>query len=155
MERYPDNPDLLYDRAMSAEHLNRLDVMEKDLRRLIKLRPDYAHAYNALGYTLADRTNRITEAIELLDKALKLAPDDPFILDSMGWAMFKAKRYGEAVTALRRAFEARSDPDIAAHLGEVLWVKGDRDEARGIWQGSLKNNPDNESLRDTISRLTR
>lgn len=151
--RYPDNLELLYDRAMAAEKLNRLDVLEQDLRRMIQLKPDYAHAYNALGYTLADRTNRLNEAIELLEKAINLAPDDPFILDSMGWALFKAKRYAEAADYLRRAYAGRDDPEIAAHLGEVLWMKGERDEARRIWQGGLKAHPDNESLRETLSRL--
>lgn len=153
LEKYPDNLELLYDRAMAAEKLNRLDVLEKDLRRMIQLKPDYAHAYNALGYSLADRTNRLAEAIELLEKALNLAPNDPFILDSMGWALFKVKRYGEAAEYLRRAYAGRDDPEIAAHLGEVLWMKGERDEARRIWQGGLKVHPDNESLRETLSRL--
>jgi tetratricopeptide (TPR) repeat protein len=156
LEKMPDTPELLYDRAMAAEKLDRLDVLEQDLRRLIKLKPDYAQAYNALGYTLADRTARLPEALELLTQALKLSPDDPFILDSMGWALFKLKRLPEAVADLRRAYETKSDPEIAAHLGEVLWVKnekGDRDEARRIWQGSLKIYPDNESLREVQSRL--
>ncbi|MEW5771688.1 MAG: tetratricopeptide repeat protein [Pseudomonadota bacterium] len=154
LERYPDNLELLYDHAMAAERLDRLDVLERDLRRMIELKPDYAHAYNALGYTLADRTTRLKEAVELLEKAINLAPDDPFIQDSMGWALFKQKRYDEAVGFLRRAYAARPDPDIAAHLGEVLWVKGERDEARRIWQSGLKDHPDHESLRETLSRLT-
>ncbi len=156
LEKLPDAPELLYDRAMAAEKLDRLDVLEQDLRRLIKLKPDYAQAYNALGYTLADRTARLPEAMELLQQALKLSPEDPFILDSMGWALFKLKRIPEAVVHLRRAFEAKPDPEIAAHLGESLWArneKGDRDEARLIWQGSLKVNPDNEVLRAVVSRL--
>lgn len=153
LAQYPDNLELLYDRAMAAEKLDRLDVLEADLRRMIQLKPDYAHAYNALGYTLADRTDRLAEAVELLEKALNLAPDDPFILDSMGWALFKLKRYGEAADYLRRAYAGRNDPEIAAHLGEVLWMKGERDEARRIWQGGLKAHPDNESLRETLSRL--
>lgn len=153
LEKTPDSPELLYDRAMAAEKINRLDTLEKDLRRLIQLKPDYAHAYNALGYTLADRTTRIAEAIELLDKALKLEPDDPFILDSMGWALFKAKRYGEAVVYLRRAHGAKPDPEIAAHYGEALWMNGDREEARKVWKNGLQTYPDNESLRDVASRL--
>lgn len=153
LEKMPDSPELLYDRAMAAEKINRLDMLEADLRRLIKLKPDYAHAYNALGYTLADRTPRIKEAIELLEKALKLEPDDPFIQDSMGWALFKAKRYTEAVDYLRRAHGAKPDPEIAAHLGEALWMKGEKEEARRIWKGSLQNHPENESLRETTSRL--
>lgn len=156
LEKMPDAAELLYDRAMIAEKLNRLDVLEQDLRRLIKLKPDYAHAYNALGYTLADRTNRLPEAVELLTQALRLAPDDPYILDSMGWALFRMRRLSEAVEHLRRAYGAKPDPEIAAHLGEALWVKGekgDRDEARRVWQRSLDANPDNESLREVVSRL--
>ena len=153
LETMPDSPELLYDRAMAAEKIGRLDVLEQDLRRLIALKPDHAHAYNALGYTLADRTDRLKEAIELLDKALKLAPDDPFILDSMGWALFKVGRLDAAIDYLRRAFALRPDPEIAAHLGEALWVRGDRDEARRIWQGSLREHPDNESLRETVGRF--
>jgi tetratricopeptide (TPR) repeat protein len=153
LETMPDSPELLYDRAMAAEKVNRLDTLEKDLRRLIQLKPDYAHAYNALGYTLADRTTRIPEAIELLEKALKLEPDDPFILDSMGWALFKAKRFGEAADYLRRAYGAKPDPEIAAHFGEALWMKGDKEEARRVWKNGLQIHPDNESLRDVASRL--
>lgn len=153
LEAMPESPELLYDRAMAAEKLDRLDVLEQDLRLLIRLKPDHAHAYNALGYTLADRTHRIAEAIELLDQALRLAPDDPFILDSMGWALFKAGRIDEAVDYLKRAYALRPDPEIAAHLGEVLWARGDREEARRIWQGSLREHPDNESLRETLGRL--
>lgn len=157
LDKLPDNPELLYDRAMAAEKLDRLDVLEKDLRQLIKQKPDHAHAYNALGYTLADRTARSEEAMDLLKQALKIAPEDPFILDSMGWALFKQKRLAESIDYLRRALAAKDDPEIAAHLGEVLWSrngKGDRDEARRIWQGALKSAPDNESLHETITRLS-
>ena len=153
LEKSPDSPELLYDRAMAAEKLNKLDVVEKDLRQLIKLKPDHAHAYNALGYTLADRTNRIPEAIELLEKALKLEPDDPFILDSMGWALFKAKKYGEAVDYLRRAYAEKPDPEIAAHYGEALWMKGDKEEARKVWKNGLQTHPDSEALREVATRL--
>lgn len=153
LEKMPDTTDLLYDRAMAAEKVGRLDLLESDLRRVIKLKPDFAHAYNALGYTLADRTPRIKEAIELLEIAIKLEPEDPFIQDSMGWALFRAARYAEAVELLRRAHAAKPDPEIAAHFGEALWMKGDKEEARRIWQGSLQSNPENESLRETTSRL--
>jgi tetratricopeptide (TPR) repeat protein len=153
LEKYPSSPELLYDRAMAAEKVGRFDVMEADLRRLIVLQPNHAHAYNALGYTLADRSERIGEAIDLIRQAHKLAPDDPFILDSMGWVLFRGKQLGEAETYLRRAYSARPDPEIAAHLGEVLWVKGDRAEAGRVWQGALKQHPDNEILRETLSRL--
>jgi tetratricopeptide (TPR) repeat protein len=153
LEAMPDAGDLLYDRAMAAEKLGRLDIVEIDLRRLIELKPDYAHAYNALGYTLADRTSRLQEAIELLEKALELAPDDPFILDSMGWALFKSKRYDEAIEYLRRALDAKPDPEIAAHLSEALWMRGEKLEAKRVLQGALQTFPDNEVLRESASRL--
>lgn len=153
LARSPDLPELLYDRAMIAEKLNKLDVLEADLRRLIVLRPENAQAYNALGYTLVDRTDRVDEGLALLEKALKLSPGDPFILDSMGWAFYRGKRFDEAVDYLRRAFAARPDPEIAAHLGEALWAKGAREEARKVWQGSLRNYPDNDTLRETLSRF--
>jgi tetratricopeptide (TPR) repeat protein len=149
----PNSPDLLYDRAMVAERLSRLDLMEQDLRQLIQVKPDHAHAYNALGYTLADHSIRLEEAIQLLNKALKLAPEDPFILDSMGWAQYRAGRHDLALDYLRRAYSGRPDPEIAAHLGEVLWVTGDREGARSIWEASLKTNPRNEVLIEVMSRF--
>ena len=153
LKRYPDSANLLYDRAMAAEKLDRLDVLESDLRRAIVLRPDDAQAYNALGYTLADRTNRLPEAIVLLDKALQLAPEDPFILDSVGWAQYRAGNLARAQEYLERAFKVRPDPEIAAHLGEVLWARGQRAEAGNLWQASLQVHPQNEVLLETLRRL--
>ena len=153
LKRFPDSADLLYDRAMAAEKLDRFDALEADLRRVIVLRPDDAQAYNALGYTLADRTNRLTEAIALLDKALSLAPDDPFILDSMGWAQYRSGNLTRAQEYLERAYKVRPDPEIAAHLGEVMWARGQRDEAGKLWQTSLQTHPQNEVLLETLRRL--
>lgn len=153
LKRYPDAPDLLYDRAMAAEKLNQLDVLETDLRRVIALRPNDAQAYNALGYTLADRTDRLAEAIMLLEKALSLAPEDPFILDSVGWAQFRSGNLARAQEFLERAYNARPDPEIAAHLGEVLWARGERDAAGKLWQTSLQTHPQNEVLLETLRRL--
>ena len=153
LKRFPDSANLLYDHAMAAEKLDKLDVLEADLRRAIVLRPDDAQAYNALGYTLADRTNRLSEAIALLDKALSLAPDDPFILDSVGWAQFRAGNLARAQEYLQRAYKVRPDPEIAAHLGEVLWARGQRDEAGKLWQTSLQVHPQNEVLLETLRRL--
>lgn len=155
LKRYPDAPDLLYDRAMAAEKLGRLDILEADLRRVIVLRPNDAQAYNALGYTLADRTERLAEAIELLDKALALAPEDPFILDSVGWAQYRSGNLARAQQYLERAYKTRPDPEIAAHLGEVLWAQGQRDEAGKLWQASLQTHPGNEVLLETLRRLKR
>ena len=153
LKRYPDSANLLYDRAMAAEKLGKLDVLEADLRRAIVLRPDDAQAYNALGYTLADRTNRLPEAVVLLDKALTLAPDDPFILDSVGWAQYRAGNLARAQEHLERAYKVRPDPEIAAHLGEVLWARGQRDEAGKLWQAGLQGHPQNEVLLETLRRL--
>ncbi len=153
IKRFPDSAELLYDRAMVAEKLDRLDVLEADLRRVIVLRPDDAQAYNALGYTLADRTGRLSEAVVLLEKALALAPEDPFILDSVGWAQYRSGNLPRAQEFLERAYRARPDPEIAAHLGEVLWARGRRDEAGELWQTSLRSHPQNEVLLETMRRL--
>ena len=153
LKTYPDSPDLLYDHAMMAEKLNKLDVLEKNLRRVIQIKPDEAQAYNALGYTLADRTNRLDEAVQLLDKALSISPDDAYILDSMGWALYRKGNFERARTYLERAFKARPDPEIAAHLGEVLWMHGQREDASSLWQTSLKSHPQNEVLLETLRRF--
>lgn len=149
----PDSPELLYDHALAAEKVDRVDVLEANLRRVIKMRPDHAHAYNALGYTLADRNERLDEARQLIDTALKLAPEDPFIMDSMGWVLYRQGRGEEALTYLQRAYGLRPDPEIGAHLGEVLWAEGKRDEARKIWSDVLKAHPKNEILQNTIKRF--
>src|SRR5688572_25981793 len=153
LAKTPDYPDLLYDHAMAAEKVDRLDVVETNLRKLIKLRPDHAHAYNALGYTLADRTERLAEAHQLIEKALSLAPNDAFIMDSMGWVLFRLGRNKEALDYLQRAFALRPDAEIAAHLGEVLWVDGQQDEARKVWSQALKEHGANEALQTTIKRF--
>jgi tetratricopeptide (TPR) repeat protein len=153
LERLPNQPDLLYDHAMLAEKLDRMDILEASLRKLIAVRPDYAHAYNALGYSLADRNERLPEARELIEKALKLSPDDSFIIDSMGWVLYRQGQTKDALDWLQRAFAARPDADIAAHLGEVLWSLGRRDEAERVFQDAAKKDPDNEALTSTLKRL--
>ncbi|MBM4189136.1 MAG: tetratricopeptide repeat protein, partial [Betaproteobacteria bacterium] len=125
---------------------------EQGLRRLIALKPQHAHAYNALGYTLADRLNRPLEAIVLLEKALELSPGDGFILDSMGWAHFKAGHLDEAIRWLRKAYAVMQDPEVAGHLGEALWAKGLHAEARDVWKDALKSAPDNTLLRNALER---
>ena len=149
----PDNPDLLYDQAMIAERLDRIDILETNLRKIIAIQPDHAHSYNALGYTLADRGLRLEEAHALIEKALSLSPDDAHIEDSMGWVLFRMGRLGEAETHLRRAYERAPEAEIAAHLGEVLWAQGRQDEARKLWQEASGREPDNETLRKTLARL--
>lgn len=153
LERMPDDPDLLYDHGMAAEKLDRLPVMETSLRRLIELRPDHAHAYNALGYTFADRNVRLDEAQRLIERALQLAPDDAHILDSMGWVLFRRKDFPRALDYLKRAYDLRPDVEIAAHLGEVLWAMGRTDEARTLWREARGREPDNTTLRETLARL--
>jgi tetratricopeptide (TPR) repeat protein len=143
---YPDSFELLYDRAMAAERIEKIDVLEADLRKVIKMKPDYAHAYNALGYTLAEKTDRLAEARELIEKAFKLAPDDPFIQDSLGWVSYRMGQTNVALKHLHQAYASRPDPEIAAHLGEVLWKSGQRDEAQKIWRAALTENPNHESL---------
>ena len=154
LEKNPNSPELLYDHAMAAEKIDRIDVLEANLRKVIQLKPDYAHAYNALGYTLADRNTRLPEAYSLIEQALKLAPEDPFIIDSMGWVLYRMGQNDASVTFLKRAFELRPDAEIAAHLGEVLWAAGKRDEARKVWSSALKDNPANEVLLATVKKFT-
>ncbi len=151
----PDDTDLLYESAMLAERLDQMDVMESRLRKLIALAPDNAHAYNALGYSLADRGQRLEEAESLIVRALELLPDDPFILDSLGWVRFRRGDGAAAADTLERAYGMRPDPEIAAHLGEVLWSLDRRDDASQIFDKALSAHPGNELLRETAQRLRR
>ena len=153
LQTSPDQPDLLYDHALTAEKLDRFDVLESSLKRLIQLKPDHAHAYNALGYSYAERNVRLLEAKQLIDKALEFAPADFFIIDSLGWVLYRMGDLKGAAQQLRRAWEGRPDGEIGAHLGEVLWALGERDEARRIWQEALKASPENESLQKTLKRF--
>lgn len=153
LKRFPGNTDLLYDYAMLAEKLDQLDLMETSLRKVIELAPKNQHAYNALGYSLAERNLRLPEAYQLIDTALALAPEDPFIMDSMGWVQFRLGRLDEAERLLRRAYELRPDPEIAAHLGEVLWVKGQREDAKKFWRDASTKDPKNDTLKSTLVRF--
>jgi tetratricopeptide (TPR) repeat protein len=152
-KRFPDNPDLLYEQAMMEEKLQRNEAMERLLKRVIELKPDHQHAYNALGYSLADRNQRLPEAKALIEKALSMAPGDPFITDSLGWVEFRLGNRREALRLLRQAYTARPDVEIAAHLGEVLWVEGQADEARRVLRDARTKEPDNEVLREAVRRL--
>ncbi len=151
---YPQNSDLLYARAMLAEKLDMLDVLEQDLREILSKEPNNADALNALGYTLADRTDRHEEALELIKRAYELRPNDHYVVDSMGWVMYRLGRYDEALKFLRRALELKNDPEVAAHLGEVLWVMGDKKAAREIWNTALESTPDDKRLLDVIKRFS-
>lgn len=145
--------ELLYTRAMLAEKMGRIDVLERDLRQILEQDPHNAQALNALGYTLADRTDRYQEAYELIKKALDLSPDDFYILDSMGWVLYRLGRLDEAIDYLKRARELRDDPEVAAHLAEVLWVKGEKQAARDVWERALKTSPGDKKLLKVIERF--
>lgn len=149
----PDDSELLYESAMLAEKLGRNDILERNLLKLIQLKPDHAHAYNALGYSLADRGVRLDEAQRLIEKALELAPDDPFILDSKGWLLYRRGDQKSAFDFLNKALSIRPDPEIAAHLGEVLWTMGRRDEALKTWNDAAKAYPANAALTATIKKF--
>lgn len=149
----PEDLDFLYDQAMMAEKLGRLDEMERLLRMAIAAKPDYHHAYNALGYSFADRNVRLPEARQLILKALEFAPGDPFISDSLAWVEFRSGNLPEALRILRQAFKDKPDAEIAAHLGEVLWMVGERTQAIAIWKEGLALNAENETLLETLKRL--
>ncbi len=153
LQATPEDTELLYDHAMVAEKLGLLDEMERVLRQIIKLKPDYHHAYNALGYSLADRNVRLPEAKQLIEKALSFAPADPFIRDSLGWVEFRLGNKAEAARIFDAAYRARPDAEIAAHYGEVLWSLGQRERALAIWKEGKLLNPDNETLVETLKRL--
>ncbi|XHS78688.1 tetratricopeptide repeat protein [Burkholderiaceae bacterium UC74_6] len=153
LELQPGDADLLYERAMLAEKLGRLDQMEAGLRRVMTLKPDYYSAYNALGYSLADRNERLPEARELITKALSYAPNEPALIDSLGWLAFREGKHDEALTLLRKAYAAFPDPEVATHLGEVLWTRGDQQEALRVWREAHERDPKNEVLQETLARL--
>jgi tetratricopeptide (TPR) repeat protein len=152
-KQQPLDADLVYEQAMLAEKLDNMKDMERLLRQVIAAKPDYQAAYNALGYSFADRGIRLAEARELIQKALSYAPDDPFISDSLAWVEFRMGNKAEALRILDVAYKARPDADIAAHLGEVLWSLGQRDRATAIWKEGLLLNNDNETLQETLKRL--
>ena len=149
----PNEPELMYDQAMMAEKLGLLDDMERLLRQVIAIKPDYHHAYNALGYSLAERNLRLPEARELIRQALTYAPSDPFIKDSMGWVEFRMGNRAEAARIFEAAYKVKPDAEIAAHYGEVLWSMGQKDRAIAIWKEGKLINPDNETLLETLKRL--
>lgn len=153
LARQPDQPDLLYESALLAERLDRIEVMETRLRRLIALQPDSAQAYNALGYSYADRNVRLAEARQLIEKALQLAPDDPFILDSMGWVLYRQGDLDGALRHLQRALKQRPDPEIAAHTAEVLWTLGRRHEAQNVLDEARKKDPTSEILLEAAKKF--
>ena len=152
-KKFPDDVDMIYEQSMMAEKLNRLADMERLLRRVIELKPDHQHAYNALGYSLAERNVRLPEARTLIKKALELSPGEPSITDSLGWVEYRLGNKSEAVRLLREAYRGQPDAEIAAHLGEVLWASGQTDEARQVWREGRERDIANDVLRETLTRL--
>ncbi len=153
VKRFPKNPDLLYDFALLAEKARHFDVMEASLREVMRMAPDNHHAYNALGYSLAERNIRLEEARTLVAKAVAMAPEDPFIMDSMGWVEYRLGNLEAAEAHLRRAYGLRRDPEIAVHLGEVLWKRGKQADAQALWREARAKDPQNDTLRSTLARL--
>ncbi len=153
LESSKDNTDLLYEHAMLAERLKQFDTMERSLRQMMRVAPDNQHAYNALGYSFADRNVRLPEAYDLIKKASEIAPEDPYIMDSLGWVEFRLGRFEKAEATLRRAYGMKPDPEIAAHLGEVLWARGREEEAKQLWRNANAKDPKNETLKGTLQRL--
>ena len=155
LEKLPNSPEILYDHALAADKIGNFDILEQNLQKLIQLRPDHAHAYNALGYSLAERGERLPEALKLIKRAVELSPGDAFIMDSLGWIYYRMGNIQDGLNYLNQAYAARPDPEIAAHLGEVLWVQGAENDAKKIWQSALKDHPENETLLETMKRLMR
>jgi len=153
LSAHPDNPELLYETALTAERIGKPEQLDKHLKHLLELKPEHAHALNALGYSWAERNTRLPEAHDLIAKALKLSPEDPFIMDSMGWVLFRQGKLPEALQTLEKAYKLRADPEIAAHLGEVLWTVNRKDDARSLLNDAAKANPDNEVLNLVIKKL--
>jgi tetratricopeptide (TPR) repeat protein len=149
----PNSNELIYDYAMAAERVQQFTVLETQLRKLIKIKPDYAQAYNALGYSFADRNVKLEEANQLIAKALAISPDDHYIMDSMGWVQYRLGNLDKALEYLNKAYNLQNDAEIAAHLGEVLWKQGKQDEASKLWAEALKVNPENDVLLKTIKKF--
>ena len=153
LDRYPDNIDLLFARTLLSEQQDNMQQAERDLRHIIRLEPDNARALNHLGYALTVRTNRYEEALALIQRAIEIMPDDPAIIDSLGWVQYKLGRLDEALSNLRAAYAAFPDAEVAAHLGEVLWAMNERNQALEIWRAALEQQPDSEHIRETMKRL--
>ena len=153
LEIVPGNSDLLYARALVAEKLGRIDLLESDIRTILKTEPDNAHALNALGFTLADQTDRYEEAYGYLKRAIEIMPDDAAIIDSWGWVHYRLGDYEKAIDLLRKALSRFDDAEISAHLGEVLWVSGEQQEAREVWQRALKKSPADPILLRVMQRF--
>jgi tetratricopeptide (TPR) repeat protein len=154
LQAHQGSEDLLYARGLYAVGIDRLDLLERDMRAIIAQNPGSVDALNALGYTLADKTGRLQEALALIDRALTLKPDSSAVLDSMGWVQYRLGNFARAATYLRKALALQPDPEIAAHLGEVLWVLGEKEQARQVWKQALQRDPESEYIKEVMQRLT-
>ena len=153
LQQNPEDTSLLYARGLMAEKINRLDISEADLLKVIAIEPDNADALNALGYTLADRTTRYDEALVYIKKAAELKPDDPAVLDSLGWVNYRLGRIDEALKWMSKAFEKLKDAEIAAHYGEVLWFSNQKEKARGVWHKAKEIDAEHPVLVETLERI--
>jgi tetratricopeptide (TPR) repeat protein len=153
LESDPENEDLLYARALTAQEMGQIELAEKDMRHILRNDPDNFRTLNALGYTLADQTDRYQEALGYISRALEHKPDDPAIIDSMGWVQFRLGNLEKARTFLQQAWDMTKDSEIGAHLGEVLWAQGEREAARRIWDEAKASNPDNPVLLEVLKRI--
>ncbi len=153
LKTFPDQQQLMFEVAMAADKLGKTDIFEQTLRNLLQVAPDYAQAYNALGYSFLERNVRVEEGMKLVEKAYQIEPDDAAITDSVGWGYYRLGKLDKSAEYLRRAFSSNPDPEIAAHLGEVLWAQGKKDEARKILMESMKGNPENDALRIVVKRF--
>lgn len=153
IEKLPNHPDLLYWGAMLAEQIGKHDIFEQLMRKVIQINPEHAQAHNALGYSLLERNVGVEEGMQLVEKASQLAPNDVAIIDSVGWGHYRMGNIPKSLEFLRRAYDADPDPEIAAHLGEVLWVNGEKDQASRIWKDSLKSHPDNAVLQAVMKKF--
>ena len=150
---FAQSPEFKFDYALLADKLNKYDLMEKLLREAIKIRPDYAVAYNALGYSFADRNINLEDAKKYIELALSISPNNHYILDSMGWLYFRLGKLESALSFIQKAYDVQPDPEIAAHLGEILWAQGKKKEANDVLELSLQSFPDNEVLKEAFKRL--
>ena len=153
LEKLPDHPDLLYETGMLADQIGQHETFEQMMRKLIQIQPDFAHGYNALGYSLLERNERLSEGMQLVEKAYQLAPNDAAIIDSVGWGHYRLGNLSKSVEFLRRAYVTNPDPEIAAHLGEVLWMQGDKEEAKKIWQQAMQAHSDNAVLVSVVKKF--
>ena len=153
LNRFPNEAELLFARVLWSDSQQDREGSERDLRQIIRMQPEDARALNHLGYMLADQTNRFEEALDLIERAIAISPDDPAIIDSLAWAQYKLGRYEEALANLRRAFSVFPDHEVASHLGEVLWQMGEHEKATKVWEEALEARPDSQLIKAVIERF--